>query len=86
MGGQPPDDKSAVIIKMRYIIIKMWYFLSQALKFVNISFPQCNVYTGFQGGCLAVTPLGGYLRLSELTKFIGDLKSYCTEIVSQPPY
>ncbi len=32
-------------------------------KFVNGSFPQCNVHTGVQGGCLAFTPLDGYLKL-----------------------
>ncbi len=32
-------------------------------KFVNRSFPQRNVHTGVQGGCLAFTPLDGYLKL-----------------------
>ncbi len=35
-------------------------------KFVNSSFPQCNVHTGVQGGYLAFTPLDGYLKLWEL--------------------
>ncbi len=28
-------------------------------KFVDSSFPQCNVHTGVQGGCLAFTRLDG---------------------------
>ncbi len=32
------------------------------MLFVNISFPQCNVYTGIQGGCLTFTPMDDYLN------------------------
>ncbi len=32
-------------------------------KFVDSSFPQCNVQTGVQGRCLAFTPLDSYLKL-----------------------
>ncbi len=32
-------------------------------KFVDNSFPQCNVHTSVQGGCLAFTPLDDYLKL-----------------------
>ncbi len=32
-------------------------------KFVDSSFPQCNVHTGVQGGCSAFTPLDDYLTL-----------------------
>ncbi len=32
-------------------------------KFVDCSFPQYNVHTGVLGGCLAFTPLDGYLKL-----------------------
>ncbi len=35
-------------------------------KFVDSSFPQYNVHTGVHGGCLAFTPLDGYLKLWEL--------------------
>ncbi len=35
-------------------------------KFVDSSIPQYNVHTGVQGGCLAFTPLDGYLKLCEL--------------------
>ncbi len=35
-------------------------------KFVDSSFRQCNVHTGVKGGCLAFTPLDGYLLLWEL--------------------
>ncbi len=35
-------------------------------KFVDSSFPQLNVHTGVQGGCLAFTPLDGYPKLWEL--------------------
>ncbi len=35
-------------------------------KFINSSFPQCNVHTGVQSGCLAFTPLDGYLKLWEM--------------------
>ncbi len=34
-------------------------------KFVDSSFPHCNVHTGVQGGCLAFTPFDGYLKLWE---------------------
>ncbi len=36
-------------------------------KFVDRSFIQCNVHTGYQGGYLAFTPLNGYLKLLELS-------------------
>ncbi len=39
-------------------------------KFVDSSFPQCNVHTGVQGGCLVFTPLDGYLKLSELITWL----------------
>ncbi len=32
-------------------------------KFVDSSFPQCNIHTGVQGGYLAFTPLDSYLKL-----------------------
>ncbi len=32
-------------------------------KFVDSSFPQCNVHTGVQGVCVAFTPLDSYLKL-----------------------
>ncbi len=32
-------------------------------KFVDSSFPQCNVHTGVQGGWLAFTHLDGYFKL-----------------------
>ncbi len=35
-------------------------------KFGNSSIPQHNVQTGVQGGCLAFTPLDGYLNLPQL--------------------
>ncbi len=31
-------------------------------KFVDSSFPQCNVHTSVQGGCLVFTLLDGYLK------------------------
>ncbi len=33
------------------------------IKFVNITFPQCNIYTGVQVGCVAFTPLDSYLNI-----------------------
>ncbi len=48
-------------------------------KFVNSSFPQCNVHTCVYGGCLAFTPLDGYLKLGEL-KFICVLSLCLTEL------
>ncbi len=36
-------------------------------KVVDSFFPQCNDHTEVQGGCLAFTPLDGYLKLWELT-------------------
>ncbi len=39
-------------------------------KFVDSSFPQCNVHTVVQGGCLAFTPLDCYLKLWELSKTV----------------
>ncbi len=35
-------------------------------KFVDSSFPQCNVHTDVQGGCLAFTHLDVYLKVCEL--------------------
>ncbi len=48
------------------MIIYFIYYVAFS-KFVDSSFPQCNVHTGFQGGCLAFTPLDGYLKLWELS-------------------
>ncbi len=42
-------------------------------KFVNSSFPQCNVHTDVQGGYLAFTPLDDYLKLCEFKALDGDL-------------
>ncbi len=39
------------------MIISFIYYMAIS-KFVDSSFPQCNVYTGVQGGCLAFTPFG----------------------------
>ncbi len=47
------------------MIISFIYYVTLS-KFVDSSFPQCNVHTGVQGGCLAFTPLDGYLKLWEL--------------------
>ncbi len=44
------------------MIIAFIYYVALS-KFVNNSFPQCNVHTGVQGGCLAFTPLDDYLKL-----------------------
>ncbi len=44
------------------MIISFIYHVTLS-KFVNSSFPQCNVHTGVQGECLAFTPLGGYLTV-----------------------
>ncbi len=44
------------------MIISFIYYVTLS-KFVNSSFPQCNVHTGVHGGCLALTPLDGYLKL-----------------------
>ncbi len=44
------------------MIISFIYYVALP-KFVDSSFPQCNVDTGVQGGCLAFTPLDGYLKL-----------------------
>ncbi len=38
------------------MIISFTYYVTLS-KFVDSSFPQCNVHTGVQGGCLALTPL-----------------------------
>ncbi len=47
------------------MIISFIYYATLS-KFVDSSFPQCNVHTAVQGGCLAFTPLDGYLKLWEL--------------------
>ncbi len=44
------------------MIISFIYYVTLS-KFVDSYFSQCNVHTGVQGGCLAFTPLGGYLKL-----------------------
>ncbi len=44
------------------MILSFIYYVTLS-KFVDCSFPQCNVYTSVQGGCLAFTPLDGYLKL-----------------------
>ncbi len=46
------------------MIISFIYYVA-LFKFVDSSFPQCNVHTGSQGGCLAFTPLDGYIKLGE---------------------
>ncbi len=38
------------------MIISFIYYVTLS-KFVNSSFPQCNVHIGVQGGCLTFTPL-----------------------------
>ncbi len=47
------------------MIISFIYYVTLS-KVVNSSFPECNIHTGVQGGCLAFTPLDGYLKLCEL--------------------
>ncbi len=47
------------------MIISFIYYATLS-KFDDSSFPQCNVHTSVQGGCLAFTPLDGYLKLWEL--------------------
>ncbi len=47
------------------MIISFIYYVTLS-KFVDSSFPQCNVHTGVQGLCLAFTPLDGYLKMWEL--------------------
>ncbi len=44
------------------MIISFIYYVTLS-KFVDSSFPQCNVHTGVKGGCLTCTPLDGYLKL-----------------------
>ncbi len=44
------------------MIISIIYYAALS-KFVNSSFPQFNVDTGVQGGCLAFTPLDCFLKL-----------------------
>ncbi len=44
------------------MIISFIYYVTLS-KFVDSSFPQCNVHTGVKGGCLTFTPLDGYLKL-----------------------
>ncbi len=43
------------------MIISFIYYVTIS-KCVDSSFTQCNVHTGVQGGCLAFTPLDGYLK------------------------
>ncbi len=52
------------------MMISFIYYVALS-KFVYSSFPQCNVYTGDQGGCLAFTLLDGYLKLWELFADMG---------------
>ncbi len=47
------------------MIISFIYYVALS-KFVDSSFPQCNVHTGVQGECLAFPPLDGYLNLPQL--------------------
>ncbi len=47
------------------MIISFIYYAALS-KFVDSSFPQCNVHTGVHGGCWAFTPLNGFLKLWEL--------------------
>ncbi len=51
------------------MIISFIYYVALS-KFIDRSFPQCNVHTGIQGGCLAFTPFDGYLKLWELSHSI----------------
>ncbi len=44
------------------MIISFMYNVALS-KFVDSSFPQCNVHRGVQGGCLAFTPSDGYRKL-----------------------
>ncbi len=44
------------------MIILLMYYVALS-EFVDSSFPEHNVHTGIQGGCLAFTPLDGYLKL-----------------------
>ncbi len=44
------------------MIISFIYYVTLS-KFVDSSFPQYNVHTCVQGGCLAFTPMDGYLKL-----------------------
>ncbi len=44
------------------MIISFVYYVTLS-KFVDSSFPQCNVHTGVQGRCLPFTPLDGHLKL-----------------------
>ncbi len=44
-------------------MINSFIYYMTLLKFVDSSFPQCNVHTGVQGGCLAFTSLDVYLKL-----------------------
>ncbi len=46
------------------MIISFIYYVTHS-KFVDSSFPQCNVHTDVQDGWLAFTPLDGYLKLWE---------------------
>ncbi len=43
--------------KIVFITLEMFY----CDRYISI--PQCNVHKGVQGGCLAFTPLDGYLKL-----------------------
>ncbi len=47
------------------MIISFIYYVALS-KFVDSSFPQCNVHKGVQGRCLTFTSLDGYLKLWEL--------------------
>ncbi len=60
------------------MIISFIYYVALS-KFVDSSFPQCNAHTGDQGGCLAFTPLDGYLKLLELSTYHQLYPSFAVE-------
>ncbi len=61
------------------MIISFIYYVALS-KFVDSSFPQYNVHTGIQGGCLAFTPLDGYLKLWES---VDNIKCHKSELTQQ---
>ncbi len=63
------------------MIISFIYYVTLS-KFVNSSFPQCNVHTGVQGGCLAFPPLDGYLKLYVFMAILDNLISHETCLLS----
>ncbi len=44
-------------------------------QFIDNSFPQCNIYTGVQGGSLAFISLNGYLNLPEFLYCLRNVSS-----------